>query len=349
MATPERIGSDAVTPQARPGGRDDRASARAAAPKARIGEAPGRKTKKPSALPVLILMILGAVLVHVLFCLLLANAGDEIQWKPFGWLADVRFGDAQFTVNAFLSFLAFDILFGFIIAVLVGFIIRLPFFKDRVYHTVLDLKKRLQLQLSASVDEVDSILRNDPENNARLLARRDDINLDSVQAEINAINNAQAYLTGKASWLKGMSTYMKFHFTEEYSNTVTGMAYGGAAFLIFVVGVRGLKFIPPTKPSFVLFALGVEFTMLVLLATTMIFTVEEERTDRILRQMVDAVKGGKKHSTLPEPEPEPALQLTRGDYERMVREQMDKKIMSVMADKDDDALRRIALDLVTKG
>ena len=294
-------------------------------------------------------MILGAVLVHVLFCLLLANAGDEIQWKPFGWLADVRFGDAQFTVNAFLSFLAFDILFGFIIAVLVGFIIRLPFFKDRVYHTVLDLKKRLQLQLSASVDEVDSILRNDPENNARLLARRDDINLDSVQAEINAINNAQAYLTGKASWLKGMSTYMKFHFTEEYSNTVTGMAYGGAAFLIFVVGVRGLKFIPPTKPSFVLFALGVEFTMLVLLATTMIFTVEEERTDRILRQMVDAVKGGKKHSTLPEPEPEPALQLTRGDYERMVREQMDKKIMSVMADKDDDALRRIALDLVTKG
>jgi hypothetical protein len=81
----------------------------------------------------------------------------------------------------------------------------------------------------------------------------------------------------------------------------------------------------------------------------MIFTVEEERTDRILKQMVDAVKGGKKHGNLQEPEPEPALQLTRGDYERMVREQMDKKIMSVMADKDDDALRRIALDLVSKG
>jgi len=81
----------------------------------------------------------------------------------------------------------------------------------------------------------------------------------------------------------------------------------------------------------------------------MVYTVEEERTDLLLKQMVDAVRGGKKHKA-PELETvEPALQLTRGDYERMVREQMDKKIMSVMADKDDDALRRIALDLVTKG
>src|SRR5439155_1434079 len=139
----------------------------------------------------------------------------------------------------------------------------------------------------------------------------------------------------KGAWISGMNTYMRFHFTEEYSNTVTGMAYGGAAFLIFVVGIRGLKFIPATKPSFILFALGVEFSMLVLLATTVIFTIEEERTDRIMKQMVDAIKGGKKHP-LQEPEPEPALQLTRGDYERMVREQMDKKIMQVMSDKDDD-------------
>lgn len=308
-----------------------------------------RKTKKPSALPLLLITFIGATAVHLAFCMALQNLGDKVEWHPFALMADVWFGENQFIINPVLSFFAFDVLFGFAFAVIVGFIIRLPFFRDRVYHTVLDLKKRLQLQLSASAEEVESILRNDPENNARLLARRDDINLDSVHAEISAVNAAQAYLTGKGSWLSGMSTYMRFHFTEEYSNTVTGMAYGGAAFLIFVVGIRGLKFISAARPSFVLFALGVEFTMLVLLATTMIFTVEEERTDRILKQMVDAVKGGKKHGALQEPEPEPALQLTRGDYERMVREQMDKKIMQVMSDKDDDALRRIALDLVTKG
>ncbi|HWF44826.1 MAG TPA: hypothetical protein VG537_09305 [Candidatus Kapabacteria bacterium] len=308
-----------------------------------------RKTKKPSVAPVVILSVVGAIGIHILFCLMLANLADSVRWHPFGIDSDVRFGEAQFFVNPVLSFLPFDILFGFAIATVIGFVIRLPFFRDRVHHTVLDIKKRLMLQLSASTEEVESILRNDPENNARLLARRDDINLDSVQAEINAINSAQAYLAGKGSWTSGMNTYMRFHFTEEYSNRVTGLAYGGAAFLIFVVGIRGLKFIPATKPSFILFALGIEFSMLVLLATTMIFTEEEERTDRILKQMVDAVKGGRKHNALPEPEPEPQLQLTRGDYERIVREQMDKKILEVMSDKDDDALRRIALDLVTKG
>jgi hypothetical protein len=334
MATPEAA-------QVRPARMSDNPKA---APKPNVT----RKTRKPSAMPVLLFTIIGATIVHLLFCLALGNLGDKVDWHPFALMADVQFGDAQFIINPILSFFAFDVLFGFAFAVVVGFVIRLPFFRDRVHHTVIDLKKRLQLQLSSSADEIESILRNDPENNARLLARREDINLDSVHAEISAVNAAQAYLAGKGSWLSGMATYMRFHFTEEYSNTVTGMAYGGAAFLIFVVGIRGLKFISATRPSFVLFALGVEFTMLVLLATTMIFTVEEERTDRILKQMVDAVKGGKK-SHLPEPEPEPALQLTRGDYERMVREQMDKKIMSVMADKDDDALRRIALDLVTKG
>ncbi len=315
-----------------------------------MSDHPNRKTKKPSGAPLILLTILFAVVVHALFCILLQSMADETHWRAWAWIADVRFGDAQFVVNAPLSFLAFDLIFGFAFAALTSFAIRLPFFRDRVYHTVGDLKKRLQQQLSASADEVDSILRNDPENNARLLARRDDINLDSVQNEIRAINNGQAYLTGKGSWWDGMSTYMRFHFTEQYANMVTGAAYGGAAFLIFVVGVRGLKFIAPNEPSFVVFALGVEFSMLIMLATTMIFTVEEERTDRILRQMVDAVKGANKHS-LPtaEPEPEPALLLTRGDYERMVREQMDKKILSVMADKDDDALRRIALDLVSKG
>ncbi len=280
MATQE-----AATPPVRAERSAPATAARTAAPKPRLGvddrsSGPNRKTKKPSALPLLLLTIAGAVLVHVLFCLLLGNTGDEISWKPFGWLADVRYGDAQFIVNAVLSFLAFDILFGFMIAVAVAFAIRLPFFRDRVYHTVIDLKKRLQLQLSASADEVDSILRNDPENNARLLARRDDINLDSVENEISAINAAQAYLSGKGSWRGGMSTYMRFHFTEEYTNVVTGMAYGGAAFLIFVVGVRGLKFIPANKPSFVIFALGVEFTMLVLLAVTMIFTMHRNGINR---------------------------------------------------------------------
>ena len=308
-----------------------------------------RKTAKPSAIPVLMLSILGMIGIHCLFCVGTTYYVDEIHWKIWGIDAAVRMGEAQFEINAILSFIPFDILFGFMFSVVVGFIFRVPFYRDRVYHTVLDIKKRLMLQLSASSEEVDSIIRNDPENNTRLLSRRDDINIESVQSEIQSINSAQAYLGGKGSWLAGLNTYMKFHFVEEYANKVQGLAYGGAAFLIIVVGIRGLKFIPATKPSFILFALGVEFTMLVLLATTLIFTEEEERTDRILKQMVDAVKGGKGRQAVAELEANMQPQLSRGDYEKIVREQMDKKILEVMADKDDDALRRIALDLVQKG
>lgn len=316
-------------------------------------KATGRRTKKPSSMALVLLTVGVAVAIHLLFCIGMQAYAERVMWHPFGVDATVILpsGDGseqQFFVNPILSFIPFALLFGFMGAVTLGFMIRMPFFRDRVYHTVMDIKKRLMLQLSASAEEVESIIKNDPDNNARLLMRRDDINVESVQSEIRAINSAQAYLSGKGSWLSGLNTYMRFHFVEEYSNKVQGMAYGGAAFLIIVVGIRGLKFIPANKPSFILFALGVEFTMLVLLATTMIFTEEEERTDRILKQMVDAVKGGKKKGMEIAAEPE-VPQLSRSDYEAMVRQQMDKKILEVMANKDDDALRRIALDLVAKG
>jgi hypothetical protein len=310
----------------------------------------GRKTQKPSAAPVLLLTLIGVIGIHVLFCWGVTQyAGSKnVVWNTPGFDAHVVFGEAQFDINMVLSFIPFDLLFGFALAVVIGFMVRLPFFRDRVYHTVVDVKKRLMLQLSATADEVESIIKNDPENNTRLLARREDINIDSVQSEIDSINGAQRYLDGKGSWMTGLTMYMKYHFVEEYANKVQGAAYGGAAFLIIVVGIRGLKFIPAQKPSFILFALGVEFTMLTLLAVTMIFTEEEERTDRILKQMVDAVKGGRGKAAVAQFE-EQQLGLSRSDYERIVTEQFDRKIQEIIADKDDSALKRIALDLISRG
>lgn len=88
--------------------------------------------------------------------------------------------------------------------------------------------------------------------------------------------------------LKGLRLYMSHHFTEKYSNNVTGMAYLGAAFLIIAVGIRGLKFIPAEKPSLILLAIFLEFTMLSLLGVTLIYTEEEERMDKMLKKMEDA-------------------------------------------------------------
>jgi len=79
----------------------------------------------------------------------------------------------------------------------------------------------------------------------------------------------------------GISMYMKFYFTVKYSNAVLGFVYIGAAVLIIVVGLRGLKFIPPTQPSIVLFSLGLEFTLLVVYAFSLIYTKQDEENEKL--------------------------------------------------------------------
>jgi hypothetical protein len=77
----------------------------------------------------------------------------------------------------------------------------------------------------------------------------------------------------------GITMYMRFYFTVKYGNTVLGFVYIGAAVLIIIVGLRGLKFIPPTQPSVVLFALGLEFTLLVIYAFSLIYTKQDDEQE----------------------------------------------------------------------
>jgi hypothetical protein len=86
---------------------------------------------------------------------------------------------------------------------------------------------------------------------------------------------------------------MTRHFAEKYSNNVQGFAYGGAALLIVVIGIRGLKFIPPTQPSVLLLAITLEFTMLTLLAVTLFYTEEEQRMDKLIRNLEESSEGQK--------------------------------------------------------
>lgn len=111
---------------------------------------------------------------------------------------------------------------------------------------------------------------------------------DFVVKEIEDTRGGLEWHANHLLLFKGMRLYMAHHFTEKYSNNVTGMAYGGAAVLIVAVGIRGLKFIPATKPSFILLSITLEFSMLLLMAITLIYTEEEERMDKMLKKMEDA-------------------------------------------------------------
>lgn len=76
--------------------------------------------------------------------------------------------------------------------------------------------------------------------------------------------------------LRGLNVYMRLYFTEKYGNPILGMVYIGAAVLIIIIGLRGLKFIPASQPSLIFFALGLEFSLLFLYAFTLIFSKPED-------------------------------------------------------------------------
>jgi hypothetical protein len=66
--------------------------------------------------------------------------------------------------------------------------------------------------------------------------------------------------------------YLRNHFTVEYEQAVLGSIYVGAAVLIIIIGLRGLQFIPKERPSLVLFAISLEFVLLIAYAVTLIFS-----------------------------------------------------------------------------
>lgn len=109
-----------------------------------------------------------------------------------------------------------------------------------------------------------------------------------LETQIADTRDGRVWSKNKLLVGKGLRLYMAHHFSHKYANNVTGAAYGGAAFLIIAVGVRGLKFIPAVRPSFIFLAIFLEFTMLSLMAVTLFYTEEEERMDKMLKRMEDA-------------------------------------------------------------
>ena len=76
--------------------------------------------------------------------------------------------------------------------------------------------------------------------------------------------------------LVAIKFYMREYFTDRYANTILGLVYMGAAVLIIVIGIRGLKFLPATDPSVVLSALALEFMLLITYAAVLMYGRAEE-------------------------------------------------------------------------
>ena len=75
--------------------------------------------------------------------------------------------------------------------------------------------------------------------------------------------------------------YLRTYFTIQYGNAILGMVYMGAAILIIIIGIRGLKFIPSSEPSVILFALSLEFILLIVYAIMLIFSPKEDEKEPV--------------------------------------------------------------------
>ena len=129
------------------------------------------------------------------------------------------------------------------------------------------------------------------------------------------------------------------------------MAYGGAAVLIIAIGVRGLKLIPAARPSYILFAIFLEFSMLALMAVTLFYTEEEERMDKMLKKMEDANRSqletlrGQQHDI---------HQLTNalvGQTAEIIKSRVEKTISEYMASSEnvDKAIANEISSKIMKG
>lgn len=104
-----------------------------------------------------------------------------------------------------------------------------------------------------------------------------DTSYDDLRQLQRALNWRESGFSGKViNVLGGLGFYLRRHFTIKYSNAILGMVYVGAAMLIIIIGIRGLKFIPSSKPSIILFALGLEFVLLITYAITLMYSPPEE-------------------------------------------------------------------------
>jgi hypothetical protein len=70
--------------------------------------------------------------------------------------------------------------------------------------------------------------------------------------------------------------YMHHDFIPNYKNNVTALAFMGTAFLICMIGLRGVKFMTPQSPDLIIIAIIIEMTVLMFLGLTTWYEKEED-------------------------------------------------------------------------
>lgn len=205
------------------------------------------------------------------------------------WAIDVYIGQpnqTRFWLSPIFSLFAFVMFFGIFFAI---------FFSTVLPSEYGYFRQKIEREIINSLDKIHYIrygeyLHSEPEGIREEMKNADLQDLYKLSAELNMNIDDLKTLKNAVSWkessslqkllhpIDGLNLYLRNHFTEKYSNSILAFVYIGAAFLIIIVGMRGLKFIPASQPSLVFFALGLEFSILITYALTLMFSKPEEQS-----------------------------------------------------------------------
>jgi hypothetical protein len=208
----------------------------------------------------------------------------------FNWAVDVYKDtpqESRYWFNPVLSFISFSIVIGSFLAIIASALmpISLGYIRQKIEREIVNLINSITVNAYGDYTEaeqneiISQILKADLK---KMYEYSDEwgISVEDLKILQRAIIWRNSSFFYKFFHLNdGLTMYMRFYFTARYGNTVLGFVYIGAAVLIIIFGLRGLKFIPPTQPSVVLFALGLEFSLLVIYAFSLIYTKQEEEED----------------------------------------------------------------------
>lgn len=216
----------------------------------------------------------------------------------FSWAVDLYLdtpAETRVWFQPIFSLSMISILFGFFIATVITTIlpIKLGYMRQKIEREIINSIDKIHWAIYGTHIEIE-----DKEISNKILGA-DLRKIYNLSAEWQIPVDDLLILRNALHWkysstfykimhmISGLKIYMRNHFTEKYSNTILGFVYIGAAFLIIIIGLRGLKFIPASEPSLVFFALGLEFSILITYAFTLMFSKPEEQEENLQSNVGD--------------------------------------------------------------
>lgn len=195
--------------------------------------------------------------------------------------------EAVYRLNPLLAFVPFIITFGFSFAFYVTAVLpaSIGFVRQKIHREIVNsLDKIARIIYHEHVEqehvEVEQNLMEMDMRHLHELAELHNIPFHELETLRKALIWRRLTRFGQTMRINhAIRLYMRNYFTVEYGNPMLGIVYIGAAMLIIVIGLRGLKFIPASEPSIVIFALGLEFVLLITYALTVIYSRDEENAN----------------------------------------------------------------------